>query len=182
MFSFRPPWGSGIQPFAFRPTCSLDSFVIFWQCVCARGLSGLVSGTKKQPKEQVLGPDIRRTSTWICRRTSGQKLRSGPQNPGKKNKHIGADVHEPKARTSMTPGRFKKNSGQKNFRLNFRSLLWSAIFAICRHLSALILHLRPAGCDLGTPTPKISGLLRLGVPPWSLFFVKKLPRFRGFFP
>ena len=36
-----------------------------------------------------------------------------------KNKHFGADIHDPKARTSMTPGNF----GQKNFGLNFRSLM-----------------------------------------------------------
>ena len=30
-----------------------------------------------------------------------------------KNKHFGADVHEPKARTSMTPGGFKKTSVRK---------------------------------------------------------------------
>ena len=39
----------------------------------------------------------------------GQKLRSGPQNPGK-NKHFGADVHDPRA--------VQKNFGQKNFGLN----------------------------------------------------------------
>ena len=39
-----------------------------------------------------------------------------------KNKHFGADVHDPKARTSMTPEGFKKNFRQKNFGLNFRSL------------------------------------------------------------
>ena len=44
---------------------------------------GLFSGTKIQPKEEVFG----RTSL----RTSGQKLRSGPPNPGK-NKHFGTDI------------------------------------------------------------------------------------------
>ena len=43
----------------------------------------------------------------------GQKLRSSPRNPGRKNKHFGADVHHPKARTSMTPGGFKKTSVRK---------------------------------------------------------------------
>ena len=33
----------------------------------------------------------------------GQKLRSGPVNPGK-NEHFGADIHDPKARTSTTRG------------------------------------------------------------------------------
>ena len=31
----------------------------------------------------------------------GQELRSGPRKAGK-NKHFGADIHDPKARTSMT--------------------------------------------------------------------------------
>ena len=41
----------------------------------------------------------------------GQKLRSNPRDPGKKkNKHFGADIHDPKART---PGGFKKHSVRK---------------------------------------------------------------------
>ena len=51
----------------------------------------------------------------------GQKLRSGPRNPGKTSisvrtsmTHFGADVHDPK--------RVQNNFGQKNFGLNFRSL------------------------------------------------------------
>ena len=40
-----------------------------------------------------------------------------------KNKHFGVDIHDPKARTSMTRGGVKKNFGQKNFGLNFRSLI-----------------------------------------------------------
>ena len=40
------------------------------------------------------------------------------------NKHFGADIHGPKARTSMTP----KNSGQNNFGLNVRSLLFGNNF------------------------------------------------------
>ena len=39
----------------------------------------------------------------------------------KKNKHVGADVHDPKARTSMTLGRVRRNFGQKNFGLSFCS-------------------------------------------------------------
>ena len=31
----------------------------------------------------------------------------------KKNKHFGADIHDPKARTSMTPGGFKKLRSEK---------------------------------------------------------------------
>ena len=43
-----------------------------------------------------------------------QKLRSGPRNPGK-NKPSGADIHDPKAQTSTSPGGFQKNFGQKTF-------------------------------------------------------------------
>ena len=62
------------------------------------------SGTKIQPKEEVFG----RTSL----RTSRQKLRSGPPNPGKTSiseRTSRADVHE-------------KNFGLKNSGLIFRSL------------------------------------------------------------
>ena len=65
----------------------------------------LKTGTKIQPKEEVFG----RTSL----RTSRQKLRSGPPNPGKTStseRTSHADVHE-------------KNFGLKNFGLIFRSLL-----------------------------------------------------------
>ena len=66
-------------------------------------------------------------------RVSGGRPRGYPGRPGAKtsvkpsksrrNKHFGADVHDPKARTSMTPGACKKNFGRKNVGLNFRSLL-----------------------------------------------------------
>ena len=38
-----------------------------------------------------------------------------------KNKHFGADIHDPKARTSMTLGAFQKTSVRKNFGLTFHS-------------------------------------------------------------
>ena len=50
-----------------------------------------------------------------------QNFGQGAQNPGK-NKHLGADIHEPKARTSTTLSDFQKFS-QKHFGLNFRSLV-----------------------------------------------------------
>ena len=67
---------------------------------------------KVSPKTEVFG----RTSL----RTSGQKLRSGPPNPGK-NKHLGTD---------MPRGRPRKNFGLKNFGLMFRSLTWSSLCPI----------------------------------------------------
>ena len=62
------------------------------------------SGTRIQPKEEVFGR--------ISLRTSGQKLRSGPPNPGKTSileRTARADIHE-------------KNFGLKNFGLIFCSL------------------------------------------------------------
>ena len=41
------------------------------------------------------------------------------------NKHFGADVHDPKARTSMTPGGFKKTSVRKTSGWIFVPYLWS---------------------------------------------------------
>ena len=72
-------------------------------------------GTKKQPKEKLFGPDIPRTSrSHPCGRpgskTSGR--------PSKQNKHLGADMHDPNARTSMTPSWCK----QKSFGLKSLSL------------------------------------------------------------
>ena len=48
----------------------------------------------------------------------GQKLRirSGAQKKSGKNKHFGVDVHDPKVRTSMTPGRLKKKLGSEKLR------------------------------------------------------------------
>ena len=51
------------------------------------------SGTKSQPKEEVFGTDIPRTSGARSRGCPGPKLRSGGQNPGKRSIA---------ARTSMT--------------------------------------------------------------------------------
>ena len=62
------------------------------------------SGTKIQPKEEVFS----RISLW----TSGQKLRSGPPNPGKTS-IFGTDIPR---------GRPWKNVGLKKFGLIFRSL------------------------------------------------------------
>ena len=77
--------------------------------LCVSHLQPRLSGTKNQPKEEVLAR--------ISLRTSGQKLRSGPPNPGKTSilgRTSRADVHE-------------KNFGQKNFGLIFRSLELSSI-------------------------------------------------------
>ena len=67
----------------------------------------LFSRTKNQPKEEVLGTDIPRTSGGHSRGYPGPKLRSG-NSKSWKNKHLGADIHDPKARTSTTLRDFQK--------------------------------------------------------------------------
>ena len=52
------------------------------------------------------------------------------------NKNFGADVRAVKARTSMTPGGFRKSVGQKNFGLNFRSLCFLEKRAFCGRRSS----------------------------------------------
>ena len=70
------------------------------------------SRTKNQPKEEVLGTDIPRTSGGHSRGYPDPKLRSG-QSKSWKNKHLGADIHDPKARTSMTLREFQKLRSEK---------------------------------------------------------------------
>ena len=70
-----------------------------------------------------MGPDIPRTSTRISRRTSGGKNFGQALEILEKNKHFGADIHDPKARTSMTRRGVEKNFGLKKFGLNFHSLI-----------------------------------------------------------
>ena len=76
---------------------------------------------KNQPKEEVFGTDIPRTSGGHSRGYPGPKVRSG-RSTSWKNKHFGADIHDRKARTSTTVRRFPKSSVRRNFGLNFRSL------------------------------------------------------------
>ena len=57
---------------------------------------------KNQPKQEVFGTEIPRTSGGHSRGYPGPKLRSGRSKPWKINKHLGADIHDPKARTSTT--------------------------------------------------------------------------------
>ena len=65
----------------------------------------------------------------------GQKLRSGPRK-SLENKHFSADIHDSKARTSMTPGAFeqtlvRKSSGCMFIPYNFaRNSNWSVLEAL----------------------------------------------------
>ena len=70
------------------------------------------SRTKNQPKEEVFGTDIPRTSRGHSRGYPGPKLRSG-RSKSWKNKHLGADIHDPKARTSTTLRDFQKLRSEK---------------------------------------------------------------------
>ena len=70
------------------------------------------SGTKNQPKEEVLGADILRTSGGHARGCPGPKLRSG-RSKSWKHKHFGADIPDPKARPSTTPRDFQKLWSEK---------------------------------------------------------------------
>ena len=71
-----------------------------------------LSRTKNQPKEEVFGTDIPRTTRGHSRGYPGPKLRSG-QSKSWKNKHFGADIHDPKARTSTTLRGFQKLRSEK---------------------------------------------------------------------
>ena len=73
---------------------------------------GNPSGTKNQPKEEVFGPDIPWTSGGHSCGNPGPKLRSGPSKPWE-NKHFGANIHDPKVRTSTTPRDFQKLRSEK---------------------------------------------------------------------
>ena len=74
-----------------------------WHLSCRTDLSR----TKNQPKEEVFGTDIPRTSGGHSRGYPDPKLRSG-RSKSWKNKHFGADIHDPKARTSTTLRDFQK--------------------------------------------------------------------------
>ena len=112
---------------------SLSQFLFFLPCL-------RLSGTKKQPKEQVLGPDISRTSTRISRWTSGGKSCFGQALEILENEHLGADIRDPKARTSTTSGGFKKLRSER-FGLNFRSLVSVSdysVLSVCDSVSLFL--------------------------------------------
>ena len=54
-------------------------------------------------KEKVFGPDVLWTSWGHSRGSPGSKISGRPSKPWK-NKHLGADIHDPNTRTSVTPG------------------------------------------------------------------------------
>ena len=68
---------------------------------------------KNQPKEEVFGPDIPRTSGGHSRGYPGPKLRSG-RSKSWENKHLGADIHDPKARMSTILRDFLRSEKLQN--------------------------------------------------------------------
>ena len=97
------------------------------------------SRTKNQPKEEVFGTDIPRTSRVIRADIPALNFGQGAQNPRKKNEHLGADILDPKARTSTTLRDFQTFRSEKlraefsfpNFGSPFRSHRWLASDRIC---------------------------------------------------
>ena len=67
---------------------------------------------EKSAQRGSFGTDIPRTSGGHSRGYPGQKLRSG-RSKAWKNKHFGADIHDPKARTSTTLRDFQKLRSEK---------------------------------------------------------------------
>ena len=77
---------------------------------------------KSSPKSKFRGRTSRGRPRGYPGGRPGAKTSVRPSKPCK-SKHFGADINDPKARTSMTPGGLQKNFGQKNFGLDFRSLV-----------------------------------------------------------
>ena len=71
-------------------------------------ISHHLSGTEKQPKHEVFGRDIPRTSGRIPGWTSRPKKLSPLHSGAQENKAFCADVLDPKARTSMIRGGLRK--------------------------------------------------------------------------
>ena len=76
---------------------------------------------KSSPKSKFWGRISRGRPRGNLGGRPGAKASVGPSKSWK-NKHFGAGIHDPKARTSMTRRGWKKNFGLKKFGLNFRSL------------------------------------------------------------
>ena len=86
-----------------------------WRRSCSS--CGKQPRAKKRTKEKVFGADIPRTSGGRSPKTSGR-----PSKPWK-NKHLGADFHDPNSRTSITPGGAQKLRAE-----NFRALIFRSLY------------------------------------------------------
>ena len=92
---------------------------VFWKTGLFRKIRFLVQGRKISPKRKFWGRTSGGHPGVIRADIRAQNFGQGGQNPGK-NKHLGADIHDPKARTSMNVGDFQKLRSE-NFGLNFLS-------------------------------------------------------------
>ena len=79
---------------------------------CVTFSSALDQEQKISSKSKFIGTDIPRTSGGHSRGYPDPKLRSGSSKCWK-NKHLGTDIHDPKARTSMTPRDLQKLRSEK---------------------------------------------------------------------
>ena len=104
------------------------SLCCFWILGGTSHQLATLSRAKNQPKEEVFGTDVPRTSGGHSRGCPGPKLRSG-RSKSWKNKHLGADIHDPKARTYTTLRDFQKLRSEKLWGLNFRPHTLSTLVA-----------------------------------------------------
>ena len=106
------------------------------------------SRTKNQPKEEVFWTDVRGSFARISRpKTSVRAVKILEK---KKNKHFGADIHDPKARTSTTLRDFQKFRSEK---------LWANFSfpnsASQKSLVPLTLFLTLFGGSVGAPPSRL---------------------------
>ena len=128
--------------------------------VCVSGLLMCnISRAKNQPKEAVFGTDIPRTSGGHSRGYPDPKLRSGWPKSWK-NKHLGADIHDPKAQTSTTLRDLQKLWSEK---------LWA-------EFPFLIYKDDIPVCSKGTPSSTLRKRLKGHWPRSSLFMRLLLAR------
>ena len=92
---------------------------------------------KVSPKRKFLGRTSRGHPGVIRADIPAQNFGQGGQNPGK-NKHFGADIHDPKARTSTTLRGFQKLRSE-NLWAEFSPPMdcYAAVFLLCPPYSAV---------------------------------------------
>ena len=106
--------------------------------------SSIERRTKNQPKEEVFGTDIPRTSGGHSRGYPGPKLWSGPSKLWK-YKHFGAGIRGLKARTSPTLRGFQKLRSEKLWaEFSFRTIeRGHSEFRSCRGATSRESHIDP---------------------------------------
>ena len=79
------------------------------------------------PKGKASGTGIPRTSGRHSGAAWGQKSRAGPRSLGKTG-ILGADIHGPKVRTSMTPAGCTKDQGRREHGNEISMVMFGAKF------------------------------------------------------